>query len=37
MICRGALDFIEHGKYGHQDEEEDSNNNAPVLSSGEEK
>ena len=37
IIRRGALDFIENDKDGHQDEEEDSNNDAYVLSSNEEK
>ena len=32
-IC--ALDFIEHDKGGHQDEEEDSKNDVPLLSSDE--
>ena len=32
IIHRGALDFIEHDKDGHQDEYEGSNNDASVLS-----
>ena len=32
IIHRGALDFIDHDKDGHQDEEGDSNNDASVLS-----
>ena len=37
ITCRGALDFINHDKYVHQDEEEESNNYAYVLSPDEEK
>ena len=31
IICRGALDFIEHDKDGHQDEEKNSKNDTSVL------
>ena len=37
IIRRGALDFINHDKYVHQDEEEDSKNYASVISYDEEK
>ena len=37
IICRGGIDYIEHDKDGHQDEEEDSKNDASVISSEEEK
>ena len=37
IIQRGALDFINHENYVHQDEEEDSNNDTSVPSSDEEK
>ena len=33
IICRGALDFIEHDKDGHKYEEEDSNYDKSMLSS----
>ena len=36
-IRRGALDYIEHDKDAHQDEEEYSNNDSSVLSSIKEK
>ena len=36
-IRRVTLDLIDHEKNGHQYEEEDSNNDASVLSSYEEK
>ena len=37
IIRRGSLDFIKHEKDGHQDEEEDSSNDASVLSYDKEK
>ena len=37
IICRGELDFVDHDKDGHQEEEKDSNNDASVLSYYEEK
>ena len=36
IIYRVALDFMEHDKDGHKDEEEDKKNDAYVLSSYEE-
>ena len=37
IVCRVALDFIEHEKDVHKDEEEDSDNVVSMLSSVEEK
>ena len=37
IIRRGALDFIDHDKDGHQNEDEYSENYASMLSSDEEK